>query len=80
MACTPLGPSSLVKTGQPAISVQPPSPFSLSRPFLPDKAVARPRGSTQNVVGAAALPSIRQTVAAVRLAFLRYSPSRKPIR
>ena len=37
MACTPLAPSSLVKTGQPAISVQPPSPAILSRPFLPDR-------------------------------------------
>jgi len=51
MAWTPLGPSSLVNTGQPEISVQPPSPFSISTPFLPDSASRVPGSTAQDIVG-----------------------------
>src|SRR6185312_12411012 len=75
IARTPAGPSSFVNTGQPPTSVHPPSPLSLSRPFWPDRASRVPE-ARRRILSAAALPSIRQTVPPLGLAFFTYSPSR----
>ena len=79
IACTPLAPSSLVNTGQPETSVQPPSPFNAGRPSLPDSASRMPC-ARRRMLSAAALPSMVQTVPPFGLAFLMYSPIFLPIR
>ena len=81
IACTPLAPSSLVKTGQPATSVQPPAsslPSSAARPSVPESASRMP-WARRRMLSAAGLPSIVQIVPPSGFFSLMYSPMRKPI-
>ena len=69
IACTPLAPSSLVKTGQPATSVQPPSPVERGEALLAGERVTHALGAAQDVVGAGVALD-RADRAAVRLLLL----------